>query len=548
MLQEIHIENLAIIERITLEFDTGLNVITGETGAGKSLLLNAVQLVLGDRGGSDKIRPQENELFVSVRFIPLDEARKILVNLDFPVDEVIVSRKISRTGRSRFWINNKPVTAEIVKEIGKYLVDIHGQHSHQLLFDSNHHLSILDDFAGIVSLRKQFEESFRSWHEISNRLERLIIRRDEIFRQQRLEMFELQELHEAQLFESDEETKLEKQLDLIEDAEEIIDFAGRLEYDIVEKENSVSDIVGKFKQEAERFAILDEIGGIIEYLETILASIEEIQAITGGLKSLEYDPKHAGQIRERLSLLGDLQRKFKKNLPELIRYRDELNKKKIEDKNIDEQIEKLEKEVESARNEVENFARELSTRRHSAAFRLSEAVEKELIPLGFQDAKFRMQLEITADEKSPFLLGDVPTKLFSSGFEKAEFVFSANPGLLPKPLRKIVSGGELSRLALAIKVILPTSDLAGCSLFDEIDAGVGGGTAIKVAERLEKLAESKQIIVITHLHPVARKANRHINIEKLTDGASTEVNTRVLSKSEIEKELKRMMSLEVSQE
>ncbi|HDG68454.1 MAG TPA: DNA repair protein RecN, partial [candidate division Zixibacteria bacterium] len=234
MLQELHIERYAIIDRADIQFGEGLNVITGETGAGKSLIVGAIKLVLGERGGSAKITPGAKDMFISARFLPNEAAKKFLADFDPECEEIIISRRITSAGRSYFWVNGRPATADFVRELGDFLVDIHGQHAHQLLFKPSHHLDLLDEFAGTREIRAQLAEKFREWEKISRQIEDLRARRDEILRQQRLMQFELEELTAADLSDPDEESQLEARLAEIESAEQILEFAGKLSQGAVE--------------------------------------------------------------------------------------------------------------------------------------------------------------------------------------------------------------------------------------------------------------------------------------------------------------------------
>ncbi len=541
MLCELHIENYAIIDKLIINFAEGLNVITGETGAGKSLLVGALKLLLGERGGVDRIGPRRDELIVSARFLSANE------KADFDgdkFDEIVIERRITKAGRSYFWINGRPATAEMVKNIGRFLVDIHGQHSHQLLFDPSYHLDILDEFADVYSLRDAVRKKFDVWNDLVGKLNEIENKRDEILRQQRLVKFELEELNAAELEDIDEEKKLEEKLEILESTERILEFAQNLSEKVYEGDGSIVEIAGELRNRAKSLPIMKNLDKVVEYLDTIIAASEEISSISNELARVEYDPELAESIRERLSFLGDLQRKYHKSLSELVQYRKELEKISFESENVDEEIEKLKNEIAETVRELNEKASELSHKRLGAGKKLQSKVRAELKSLGFDNAEFSVKFERIPDDTSPFSLGDEPVKLTARGFERVEFLFSANPGHPVQPLRKIASGGELSRLALAVKVVLPSSNVAGCSLFDEIDAGIGGQTAIKVAERLAKLAESKQVIVISHLHPIARRANHHIALEKIVSKQKTKVLAKILTGKDREDEIIRMMAIE----
>ncbi|MCD6532419.1 DNA repair protein RecN [bacterium] len=544
MLQELHIERYAIIDRADIQFGDGLNVITGETGAGKSLIVGAVKLVLGERGGSGKIAPGAKDMFISARFLPNEAAKKFLADFDPECEEIIISRRITAAGRSYFWVNGRPATADFVRELGDFLVDIHGQHAHQLLFKPSHHLDLLDEFAGTREIRAQLAEKFREWEKISREIEDLRARRDEILRQQRLVQFELEELTAADLSDPDEESQLEARLAEIESAEQILEFASKLSQGTVEGEGSIAEIAGILRADAEKLAHIPAVAETLEHFDTILAVCDELGRIAEKLARIEYDPAEAEQIRQRLTLLGELQRKYGKTLAELIQYRDQLAQRNIDDEGIDERIEHLEAQRRALEEKLSEIGGELSRRRQESAEKFASAVEEQLADLALENARFEVHFERTPDLNSPFQLDGKKFALTPAGFERAEFLFSANPGYPPQELRKIASGGELSRLALAIKLVMPTADLVACSVFDEIDAGIGGQTAIRVAEKLAELARGRQVIVISHLPPVARRADVHIKVEKTTRRDKTAISVARLDETAREEELRRMMALE----
>ena len=547
MLSELHIENYAIIEKLSLDFDDGLCVITGETGAGKSLIVGALQLLLGGRGGTDKIRNGAQSMKIVAKFHPAKYARRILTESGFDANEVVISRKITANGRSSFWINENPVSAETVRKIGDFLVDLHGQHSHQLLLDRNTHLSLLDDFAGLAGsggIVNEVSKLFHRYHKAADELDKLRSQKDEILRQQRLMEFELNELDEAGLQKPDEEEILEQELEVIESAEKMIEFASKLSDVAIERENSLVEIIGNLRQEMEDFPHTDDIVKILQLFDTISAAADELGIIAENIARIEYDPKRAEKIRTRLKLLGDLQRKYAKNLPQLIEYRDKLSKEHLEIADVESRERELAQNLEKIRTKLNESAYALSEKRQKSAKKLASAVERELAPLAMERAKFLVDLKTIPEENSAFEYNGERKHLFESGFERCEFLLSANPGNPPRELRKIASGGELSRIALALKLALPASNRVGCSFFDEIDAGIGGRTAIKVAECLKKLSKNRQVIAITHLHPIARRANCHISIEKKIEGNRTEISAQLLTEIMKENELKRMMALE----
>lgn len=544
MLLELHIENFAIIDELSLSFGDGLCVITGETGAGKSLVVGALQLVLGERGGADKIRSGEKNMKIWARFAVEKFTRKMLKEYELKSDEIVITRQIADTGRSQYWLNGKPATAESIREIGKYLVDIHGQHSHQLLLDASTHLSILDGFAKLRPLVKKVGELFDKYSELSARLDEIRAQKEEMLRQKRLLEFELDELDSASLNDPDEERRLENELLAIESTEQLLQFSAKLSDSLIEGESSVMEQIGFLKNKAKELPQVDEVMQISSLFETVLAGIGEIGMLAEKLSRVEYDAERAEHIRARLRFLGDIQRKYRKNIAELIDYRNDLRKRSIESGDIEVEETRIENELSKLRSELNKLASELSERRQKHADTLSKSVERELDSLAMAGTEFIVQLVRTPDSNSPFEYNGERVRLSRNGFERCEFLLSANPGTPPRELRKIASGGELSRIALAIKVASPSSNSVPCAIFDEIDAGIGGNTAIRIAQRLQKLAQERQVIVITHLHSIARRANYHIYIEKRTAKHKTKIDAFTLSPEQRQNEIKRMMALE----
>ena len=549
MLTELHIENYALIDNLTLKFSEGLCALTGETGAGKSLIIGALKLVLGERGGMGKLRIGANEMSIWARFIPgndettiLDE--KLLRELGLTTDELILSRRITNSGRSYFWVNGKPATAETVSEIGDFLVDLHGQHTHQLLLNSSTHLAILDRFGGHQILVEEINQLFNQHVTLTRELKQFLMERDAIQKQQRLLEFELVELNRAGIDDPNEESKLENELEKLEWAERLIDFSQMITHMIIESEGNVHEIIAELRKKAEEMPIIDEVKSIRELLDSITAVCDELGITATSLEQIEFDPLRIEDIRKRLEYLGDLERKYKKDLPCLIEYRKTLEIQKLEIINYDKREEDLRMSLTKLIKELNIKAVELSRLREKAAQKLGKTVEKELAPLAMQGAVFLVDLKMKGQEDSDFMLDSKKIHLNRNGFEGCEFLFSANPGSPPMELRKIASGGELSRVALALKVALPESEGVGCAFFDEIDSGIGGRTAIKVAERLEKIAQNKQVIVITHLHPLARRAGSQILIEKEMTTKKTTISARMLTSEERIKEFERMMSIE----
>ncbi len=544
MLLELNIKNYAVIESLKLEFGDGLCVITGETGAGKSLIVGAISLIIGERGDTRRIRAGAKELIVSARFLPNEKVKEIASKMGIESDEIIITRKINTSGRSYFWVNGTPFTAEKVQLISKFLIDLHGQHSHQLLLDTQIHLDLLDQFLGTMNLRKSVSELLKNYKSLTKKLDDISQKRDEILRKRRLMEFELNELESAKLHDPNEETILEDELVKIEASESLIELGTNISQLALENGTSIAALTSQLKRQADRLSSIEEVRETIELLDTIIAVTGEMRILVDKLLDVEYDPIRAEEIRTRLSYLGDLQQKYSMNLEKLIEYRDDLKFRVVSEHNIDKEIDALKSEIEKKRTQLESSATQLSEIRKNGTVKLSKAIKAEFDALALKNANFKIKLTTVPDESSPFFIDGQPSKMFPTGFERAEFIIRTNPGMPFEPLRKIASGGELSRIGLAIKVAMPKWSDTSSTIFDEIDSGIGGQTAVSVGEHLEKLSKNRQVIVITHLHQIARSAQNHTLITKRLEDNMTYVDAKTLSSTEQDSELQRMLALE----
>ena len=526
MLISLYLENYALLEKQTIEFNTGFNVITGETGAGKSIIVNALALIMGERASSDFIKAGKQrailEAVFDIRGRQLD---------GYADDEVlIITREISLNGRNLIKINHRTVTQNELKKVSRYLIDIHGQHQHQLLIDPANHLEILDLFTH-GELRTEAHTAYQEYHSRKKEHDLLLQSRD--MRQEEKDFlgFQLNELEAADLKPSEYvELKTEKsRLDsFTEIAEAVQSITGNLSgtYDAL-RANKVrlARIAGKE----------NTLQGLADKAETLELDFEEFrETILSYGRGLEFSPKRLDEINERLETLNKLKRKHLKNLEEddistlLIQKREQLKTLLSGLEDTDEHLAKLQKNLAEAEKVFLTKAKALSQHRQEIARQLEAKIIAALQALRMPNAQFKISF--------------TDSGYTSDGLDNVEFLISANPGEPLKPLAKIASGGEISRVMLAIRKILAEHEQSSAMIFDEIDSGIGGETALAIAEAMHSIAQKHQVICITHLAQIAARAGYHLRVEKSATDSSTTVTVTSLNKTERELEVARMLS------
>jgi DNA repair protein RecN (Recombination protein N) len=532
MLTELTIRNIAIIDTLQIAFKSGLTVLTGETGAGKSIIIDAVGLVMGSRASSDLIRSGEEEATVEAIFdiSALPQVREQLAAAGFDChDELLVKRSISRSGKNRIYLNGSMGTLTLLGDITRCLINIYGQHESQTLLRPENQLSLLDDFAGTAALRDRFAELFRQLQSVRDRLAHLEEQERESARRIDLLSFQSVEIAAAGL-KADEEP-------LLEDQRQILASAGKL--------GSVS---------SEAFELLyGGDGAILGQLRRISTSVKEIAAIDHGLGELaqtlenaylqledaaielrdyssriESDPATLQQIDDRLDLIGRLKRKYGSTVEAILAFKEQTDTELEGLHGLEHDRQNLEAEQERLTAEVRSTGADLTSRRTAAAAMLKKALEAEAHQLAMKGAIIEAALETLTEPRT-------------TGFERVEFLFSPNPGEPPRPLAKIASGGELSRLMLAFKQVLPEGDVPTL-IFDEVDSGISGATSELVGRKLRNVAGRQQVLCITHLPQVASCAHHHLRIEKQVRDNRTTTSVAHLGGVERTSEIARLLA------
>ncbi len=528
MLLELQVKNLALIEQAQVEFGGGLNILTGETGAGKSIIIGSVNMALGGKASRDSIRQGADSAYIELLFsVDTPAQEEALKALDIQPGEdgtVIISRKITPS-RSTAKINDETVTAARLKQVTSLLMDIHGQHEHQSLLNIHKHLEILDAYAKsqVSPVKEEIRREYHRYRQVKERLFSMEGGQEERLREADFCRFEIESIEQAALKEGEEEeltaryrklSHAQKIMEGLSEAKEALDEEG-----IARAVRAVDQVFGFDK----------ELKTIKDQIFDVEALVNELgHAITGYMEGCSYDEGEFRQIEGRLDVIHGFQAKYGSTIARILEVLEEKRKRLEELEHFEEIRAELEKELETSANLLEGFCTKLSQIRKKAGKELAERMKSSLIDLNFLDVTFVMEFRrlkgYTAD-----------------GFDEAEFLISTNPGQPVKPLRAVASGGELSRIMLAIKTVLADTDEIPTLIFDEIDTGISGRTAQMVSEKLNEIAKSHQVICITHLPQIASMADSHFEIAKSVQRGKTVTNIRRLEKEESIHELARLL-------
>ncbi len=517
MLIELRIRDYAVIHDLTLKLGPGLSALSGETGAGKSIIVGALSLLLGERASSDRVRTGADRAMVEAVFdvssYPKIGAQLSDLGIEAEDGLLILRREVAAAGRNRAWINESPTTARTVGELGRSLVDLHGQHEHQTLLRKDTQRSILDAFGEAEQDASAVAEEFQSLSRLKARLKELQEHRRELASRADFLRFQMSELEEANVQPGEEEALAEESRRL-ENSEELLGEATRVHGELYAAEGAVTDIVSGLAQTLARLKewdpSLEGPHGELQEAYHVLAEVgRDLSDYVGGLR---HDPGRLEEVRSRLDLIHSLKRKYGPTSEDVVAARDRVRVEldELEDGRWDEDT--LAADVERMRSDLISTTARLSKKRRKAAARLEKEVEALLPDLGLPAGTFKVQMEVLPE-------------VGSHGAENVEFLVSLNAGFPPTALARVASGGELSRVMLILKAILAKVDQVPTMVFDEIDAGIGGQVASLVADKLRDVARYHQVFVVTHLPQLASRAQSHLLVEK-SDGdglAATDV-------------------------
>jgi len=533
MLRELSIKNFALIEELHISFDEGLNILTGETGAGKSIIIGAIGLILGERVSSEVIRKGSDlcevmGLFEINENIGLKEmlAEKGLLSRE--EREFILKRELSRQGKSRCFLNGQIITLGMLEEIGNYLVDVHGQHEHQALLKSGVARDLLDEFGGLVKLKKRTEEIYHKFREKSRELEEL--RASEKEREQQIDFyqFQIKEIDQSNLSVEEEEV-LEKEYKVLSNAEKLDQLSQELYHHLYEGSGSITEKMSLVERNLERIVAIDQtLKDELKELGEVKYRIDEIAiAIRDYRRKIEFNPQRLEEILERKELINKLKRKYGTTIREILNYRKETGVKLDKLLNSARSMEEITDEVKKIEEKLMEEAGKLSVERKIAGTKLKKKTEQELMELGM--GKVRFDVEIKQGE------------IKSTGMDEVGFLVAPNVGEDLKPIDQIASGGEISRIMLALKTILARADRIPTLIFDEIDMAIGGRIAQVVGRKMRVLSPTHQVICITHLPQIAVFASNHYYVGKKISGGRTKTVVALLDKKGKENEIARML-------
>lgn len=534
MLTTLQIENYAIIRSLEIRFEEGLNVITGETGAGKSILMGALSLILGNRADTDVLFDKTKKCIVEATFLleglnlqPWFEQQ----DLDYQ-DETIIRREINESGKSRAFINDTPVNLTVLKSIASQLVDIHSQHQTLMLQNAEFRLGLLDQFAQNQNLLSQYQQALHEWREQKRQLETLRARCTDAEQRYAYNAFTIEELQNAAL-EPDEQALIEQKIEELSHAESIKSHLYNATTILSEQEDhNILHLLKAVREEVRALADLgNDYDSFLQRAESLLTEAQDLSyEISKKNDNLEINPAMLEQLNERLDLLFSLQNKYKVNdNSALIALLQQLQKEQEAYTDDSEMLKDLEKQLQQTTGTVQELAQKLTESRILAVPALCNAMEERLRKLGMENSRFEVTLEQANDPRD-------------NGYDTATFLFSANSGIAPADIAKIASGGEMSRIMLCLKSIITDTKYLPTIIFDEIDAGISGETALKVGQMMRTLANNHQVIAITHLPQIAACGSLHFLVYKQTIDNQTYTNIRQLNMHEREQMIATMMS------
>jgi len=535
MLCSLYIKNFALIQELTVEFNPGLTIITGETGAGKSILVGALNLVLGERASSDLVRSGTTKAVIEaiLNNVTSKKIERLLSASNIETaSELILRRELSSNGQSRCFINDTPCTAALLKQAGEELIDLHGQHDHQLLLHADTHESLLDEFALATEEVATYKTTRSSLQGLLQQLSSLKNEAATIRDKKEMLNFQLHELNSVELKSGEEET-IETEITLLENAETLFTLSTALNELLYESDHSIYSTITAALHTLEKLAAIDKRFDIhVEETRTATSIVDELSRFTRSYTSdIDFNPDRLDTLRERQLQLQRLCKKYQRTLAELIELKNELEAKSALEENLEEELNHIEEKITLRKAELSSHAAILSNKRQEAAQRLEKAIQQQLATLGIPNATFMVSITHEEHKEGEISIDGTTFTAFPCGYDKIEFLISTNPGEKPKPLIKVASGGEISRVMLAMKSALAESAKLPILIFDEIDTGISGRVAEAVGKTLRKLSRLHQIIAITHLPQIAAMADLHLSVKKSVQNDRTVTEVTALDQN-----------------
>ena len=535
MLSLLHIENIALIQSADIRFEPGFNVLTGETGAGKSIVIDSIGAVLGERTSRELIRTGAKSALVTAVFTQVPPLPWLEEN-GFPTgeEELLLQRELQGDGRNVCRIDGKLVTVAQLRELGRQLLNIHGQHDGQQLLDPASHLGYLDQFGGCQPLLESYQEAYRKWHDIRREMDKLQM--DEAERSRRVDTlnYQIQELERAQL-KAGEDEELSARRTLLRSAGKLMEAVQSAEFALSgdeDRDGACSHIAQAEGEVQGVSSISPELGELSEKLTDLRCAADDAADTLRDLsRSFDFSPGELDQVEERLDLLYRLRKKYGPTVEDMLSYLDRCRKELDQIQYADDTLARLEKELKKAQKEAARRGEVLSQARREAAGALQARVQEELRQLDMPKVQFQTEFTPKGGEAG----------MDETGLDEVQFLMSANLGEALKPIQKVASGGELARIMLALKNVLAEGDQIGTLVFDEVDTGVSGRAAQKVAEKMAQVARGKQVLCVTHLPQIAAMADTHFSVQKGEREGRTYTRLERLDRSQRREELARLI-------
>jgi len=540
MLEELSVRGYALIDSLTMSLRDGFNVLSGETGAGKSILIGALSLLLGEKGDIESIRTGRDEAEVTgtIKVAGNEEAVRWLEEKGIePEDGMIILRRIlKRSGRGPIFIQSASMTKQDLQELTSYLFDLHGQHEHQSLLSVENHRKTLDRFSETEDLAESVHSLFTRLAEKRQAYEKLVTSERERLREADILQFAVQEIEKAGLKEGEEE-ELEQQIRILSDHEKLFTLIDEVCDATAENRGGALSFLRRSMKALDEVSRIDpKLKDLYTRLENAFYDVEDVsESVRGYRDTVQFDPEKLESLEQRLALIHNLEKKYGDTIPEILAYLEKSRESLEKMENWEEEKETLKAELKQLEKKLYSQATELSDKRKAGAKELEQRIEENLRCLGMPNAVFAIDLKKKENQQGKAVCGPY-------GFDRVEFLISPNKGEPQKPLKQIASGGEMSRIMLAIKSVLSELDIIGTLIFDEIDAGIGGEVALQVGEYLHRLAAHKQVLCITHLASIAVRADNHIMVEKKTKENRTVTELQTLEGKERVREVARMLS------
>lgn len=545
MIESLYIKDFALIDELEVSFGEGLNILTGQTGAGKSIIIGALNMILGERADTEVIRRGADKAIseATIKYFENEELKKLLTENEIEIsDYLILRREIRQTG-SRAFINDSPVTIGVLKSVGDQLVDLHGQHDHQLLLKEENHRSVIDGFGEVDTVLVAYQKEYVTMKVLQKNLSDLKKRERELQEKTELYRFQVNELENAKLSEEEEE-ELEAEMHLLDNAELLDQKAAAISEMEDSDDGNISQLLNHLKLNLEDLTRIEpEFATYLEEINAARVSINEaIQFAERYRSTIEFNPNRLEELRKRQSELNRIQKKYQRDIPDLITYLNEIQRELSIADNFDLEIEKIEQSISVQQIKLHKAALKLHDTRLKIGKHLSTQIQIELAQLGIQHAQLVVAVDWLFTNNGWIEIDGREVECTELGCDDIRIFISTNKGEEPKPLAKIASGGEISRVMLALKSILAKEQSLPVMIFDEIDTGISGEVSEKVGRAMRKLSDHCQIIAITHQPQIASQAHHHYKVDKQENQDRTITKILSLSNEEHIREVASLMS------